>query len=65
MCLNVCFVLNSRDVSSVELLMKYHQDIRAETETRGPKFNDCVKLGRTLLEQKHKDSDEVLRYISI
>ncbi|XP_066540760.1 spectrin beta chain, erythrocytic [Hoplias malabaricus] len=48
-----------RDVSSVELLMKYHQGIRAEIETREPKFNNCVELGRTLLARKHKDSDEI------
>uniref|UniRef100_A0A673I2H9 Spectrin beta chain n=1 Tax=Sinocyclocheilus rhinocerous TaxID=307959 RepID=A0A673I2H9_9TELE len=51
-----------RDVSSVELLMKYHQGIRAEIETRGPKFNQCVELGRALLERKHKDSAEVIRH---
>lgn len=45
--------------------MKYHQGIRAEIETRGPKFNDCVELGKALLEQKHRDSDEVIRYNSI
>ncbi|XP_051502717.1 spectrin beta chain, non-erythrocytic 1-like isoform X2 [Myxocyprinus asiaticus] len=48
-----------RDVSSVELLMKYHQGIRAEIETRVPKFNQCVELGRALLERKHKDSAEI------
>ncbi|ROL18754.1 Spectrin beta chain, non-erythrocytic 1 [Anabarilius grahami] len=48
-----------RDVSSVELLMKYHQGIRAEIETRGPKFNQCVELGQALLERKHKDSAEI------
>uniref|UniRef100_A0AAR2LTX6 Spectrin beta chain n=1 Tax=Pygocentrus nattereri TaxID=42514 RepID=A0AAR2LTX6_PYGNA len=48
-----------RDVSSVELLMKYHQGIRAEIVTREPKFNDCEVLGRTLLARKHKDSDEI------
>ncbi|XP_050989970.1 spectrin beta chain, erythrocytic isoform X1 [Labeo rohita] len=48
-----------RDVSSVELLMKYHQGIRAEIETRGPKFNQCVELGQALLERKHKDSVEI------
>ncbi|XP_056332566.1 spectrin beta chain, erythrocytic isoform X2 [Danio aesculapii] len=48
-----------RDVSSVELLMKYHQGIRAEIETRGPKFNQCVQLGQALLERKHKDSAEI------
>uniref|UniRef100_A0A8C2HJG1 Spectrin, beta, erythrocytic n=1 Tax=Cyprinus carpio TaxID=7962 RepID=A0A8C2HJG1_CYPCA len=51
-----------RDVSSVELLMKYHQGIRAEIETRGPKFNQCVELGRALLKRKHKDSEEVIRH---
>ncbi len=49
-------------MSSVELLIKYHQGIRAEIETRGPKFNQCVELGRALLERKHKDSAEVIRH---
>ncbi|KAA0711356.1 Spectrin beta chain, non-erythrocytic 1 [Triplophysa tibetana] len=48
-----------RDVSSVELLMKYHQGIRAEIETRGPKFNQCIELGQALLERKQKDSAEI------
>ncbi|XP_060790175.1 spectrin beta chain, erythrocytic isoform X5 [Neoarius graeffei] len=48
-----------RDVSSVELLMKYHQDIHVEIESRRPKFTDCVGLGQTLLAQKHRDSDEI------
>lgn len=61
----VCPMHNSRDVSSVELLMKYHQEIRAEIESRGSEFNNCVVLGQTLLAQKHKDSDEVIRYSSI
>lgn len=48
-----------RDVSSVELLMKYHQGIRAEIETRVPKFTECVDLGRALLARNHRDSAEV------
>ncbi|KAM4625037.1 spectrin beta chain, erythrocytic [Polymixia lowei] len=48
-----------RDVSSVELLQKYHQGIRSEIETRGPKFTDCVDLGRALLARKHRDSAEI------
>ncbi|XP_056623302.1 spectrin beta chain, erythrocytic isoform X2 [Triplophysa dalaica] len=48
-----------RDVSSVELLMKYHQGIRAEIETRGPKFNQCIELGQALLERKQKDYAEI------
>lgn len=42
--------------------MKYHQGIRAEIETRGPKFNTCEELGQSLLAQRHKNSDEVSRH---
>lgn len=48
-----------RDVSSVELLQKYHQGIRSEIEARGAKFTDCVDLGKALLTRKHRDSAEV------
>ncbi|XP_056445790.1 spectrin beta chain, erythrocytic [Gadus chalcogrammus] len=48
-----------RDVSSVELLQKYHQGIRSEIEARGPKFTDCMDLGRALLTRKHRDSAEI------
>uniref|UniRef100_A0A8C4ES72 Spectrin beta chain n=1 Tax=Dicentrarchus labrax TaxID=13489 RepID=A0A8C4ES72_DICLA len=48
-----------RDVSSVELLQKYHQGIRSEIETRGAKFTDCIDLGKALLTRKHRDSAEI------
>uniref|UniRef100_A0A669CBT0 Spectrin beta chain n=1 Tax=Oreochromis niloticus TaxID=8128 RepID=A0A669CBT0_ORENI len=48
-----------RDVSSVELLQKYHQGIRSEVEARGAKFTDCVDLGKALLTRKHRDSAEI------
>ncbi|KAJ8340937.1 hypothetical protein SKAU_G00332280 [Synaphobranchus kaupii] len=48
-----------RDVSSVELLIKYHQGIRSEIDARDPKFTSCVDLGRTLLARKHRDSPEI------
>uniref|UniRef100_A0A3B5A4I7 Spectrin beta chain n=1 Tax=Stegastes partitus TaxID=144197 RepID=A0A3B5A4I7_9TELE len=48
-----------RDVSSVELLQKYHQGIRSEIETRGAKFTDCTDLGKALLTRKHRDSAEI------
>uniref|UniRef100_A0A8D3DJ88 Spectrin beta chain n=1 Tax=Scophthalmus maximus TaxID=52904 RepID=A0A8D3DJ88_SCOMX len=48
-----------RDVSSVELLQKYHQGIRSEIEARGAKFNDCIDLGKTLLTRKHRDAAEI------
>lgn len=51
--------LASRDVSSVELLQKYHQGIRSEIEARQANFTDCTELGRTLLTRKHRDSAEV------
>ncbi|KAM9777423.1 spectrin beta chain, erythrocytic [Neosynchiropus ocellatus] len=48
-----------RDVSSVELLQKYHQGIRSEIEARGAKFTDCIDLGKALMTRKHKDSAEI------
>ncbi|XP_075568377.1 spectrin beta chain, erythrocytic isoform X2 [Pelecanus crispus] len=48
-----------RDVSSVELLMKYHQSIRAEVDARGKSFAACVELGKKLLQRKHQDSLEI------
>ncbi|XP_048831695.1 spectrin beta chain, erythrocytic isoform X1 [Brienomyrus brachyistius] len=48
-----------RDVSSVELLMKYHQIIRSEIDTRNPKYNACVELGCSLLARQHRDSAEI------
>lgn len=51
--------LYSSDVSSVELLQKYHQGIRSEIEARGIKFTECSDLGEALLASKHRDSAEV------
>ncbi|KAM6205013.1 spectrin beta chain, erythrocytic [Sarcoramphus papa] len=48
-----------RDVSSVELLMKYHQGIRAEVDARDKSFTTCVELGKKLLQRKHQDSPEI------
>uniref|UniRef100_A0AAQ4RED3 Spectrin beta chain n=1 Tax=Gasterosteus aculeatus aculeatus TaxID=481459 RepID=A0AAQ4RED3_GASAC len=48
-----------RDVSSVELLQKYHQGIRSEIEAREAKFTDCMELGKALLTRKHRDSAEI------
>ncbi|XP_066550926.1 spectrin beta chain, erythrocytic isoform X2 [Amia ocellicauda] len=48
-----------RDVSSVELLMKYHQGIRSEIDTRNPNFTACVELGKKLLARKHRESEEI------
>uniref|UniRef100_A0A2I3FRY9 Spectrin beta chain n=1 Tax=Nomascus leucogenys TaxID=61853 RepID=A0A2I3FRY9_NOMLE len=48
-----------RDVSSVELLMKYHQGINAEIETRSKNFSACLELGESLLQRQHQASEEI------
>uniref|UniRef100_G1SD01 Spectrin beta chain n=1 Tax=Oryctolagus cuniculus TaxID=9986 RepID=G1SD01_RABIT len=48
-----------RDVSSVELLMKYHQGIKAEIETRSKNFSACQELGESLLQRQHQASEEI------
>ncbi|XP_056283080.1 spectrin beta chain, erythrocytic isoform X2 [Pseudoliparis swirei] len=48
-----------RDVSSVELLQKYHQGIHSEIEARGATFTDCLDLGAALLTRRHRDSAEI------
>ncbi|NXG15836.1 SPTB1 protein, partial [Grallaria varia] len=48
-----------RDVSSVELLMKYHQGIRAEVDARNKNFTSCIELAKKLLQRKHQDSPEI------
>ncbi|MBN3270904.1 SPTB2 protein, partial [Polyodon spathula] len=48
-----------RDVSSVELLMKYHQGIKAEMDARNRSFSACVDLGMALLARKHQASQEI------
>lgn len=58
-CPPVCPTPTPRDVSSVELLMKYHQGIRAEIETRSKNFNACLELGESLLQREHQASEEV------
>ncbi|XP_053110826.1 spectrin beta chain, erythrocytic isoform X2 [Hemicordylus capensis] len=48
-----------RDVSSVELLMKYHQGIKSEIDTRDKSFTACIDLGKALLQRKHHAADEI------
>ncbi|XP_069494766.1 spectrin beta chain, erythrocytic isoform X2 [Ambystoma mexicanum] len=48
-----------RDVSSVELLMKYHQGLKAEMEARNRNYASCVDLGNVLLARKHPASEEI------
>lgn len=43
----------------MKLLMKYHEDIRAEVDARSKSFATCVELGKKLLQRQHQDSPEV------
>ncbi|NWS49152.1 SPTB1 protein, partial [Probosciger aterrimus] len=55
-CRHLCV---SRDVSSVELLIKYHQGIKAEVDARDKNFSTCIELGKKLLQRKHQESPEI------
>ncbi|XP_060133827.1 spectrin beta chain, erythrocytic isoform X2 [Zootoca vivipara] len=48
-----------RDVSSVELLMKHHQGIKSEIDTRQKSFTTCFDLGKALLQRRHHAADEI------
>lgn len=50
-----------RDVSSVEVLMNYHQGLKTELEARVPELMACQELGRSLLLNKSAMADEVGR----
>uniref|UniRef100_A0A3B4H7P6 Spectrin beta chain n=1 Tax=Pundamilia nyererei TaxID=303518 RepID=A0A3B4H7P6_9CICH len=38
-----------RDVSSVEVLMNYHQSLKSEVEARSQSILECIEMGKTLL----------------
>nr|XP_036869850.1 spectrin beta chain, non-erythrocytic 4 isoform X4 [Manis javanica] len=48
-----------RDVSSVEVLMNYHQGLKTELEARVPELTACQELGRSLLLNKSAITDEI------
>nr|XP_031537948.1 spectrin beta chain, non-erythrocytic 4 [Vicugna pacos] len=48
-----------RDVSSVEVLMNYHQGLKTELEARVPEMTACQELGRNLLLNKSAMADEI------
>ncbi|KAB0396457.1 hypothetical protein E2I00_012101, partial [Balaenoptera physalus] len=47
------------DVSSVEVLMNYHQGLKTELEARMPELTACQELGRSLLLNKSAVADEI------
>uniref|UniRef100_A0AAR2L554 Spectrin beta chain n=1 Tax=Pygocentrus nattereri TaxID=42514 RepID=A0AAR2L554_PYGNA len=48
-----------RDVSSVEVLMNYHQSLKSEVEVRNKSMLQCIEMGKTLLAARNPASEEV------
>lgn len=48
-----------RDVSSVEVLMNYHQSLKSEVEARNTSVLQCIEMGKTLLAARNPASEEV------
>uniref|UniRef100_A0A6Q2XS49 Spectrin beta chain n=1 Tax=Esox lucius TaxID=8010 RepID=A0A6Q2XS49_ESOLU len=51
---------NPRDVSSVEVLMNYHQSLKSEVEARCKSTLQCIEMGKTLLAARNPAIKEKL-----
>lgn len=51
-----------RDVSSVEVLMNYHQSLKSEVEARSRSTLECIEMGKTLLAVRNPAAEEVRDY---
>lgn len=49
-----------RDVSSVEVMMNYHQGLKSEVEARNKSVIQCIEMGKTLLAARNPASEEVM-----
>uniref|UniRef100_A0A3P8Y892 Spectrin beta chain n=1 Tax=Esox lucius TaxID=8010 RepID=A0A3P8Y892_ESOLU len=48
-----------RDVSSVEVLMNYHQSLKSEVEARCKSTLQCIEMGKTLLAARNPAAEEI------
>uniref|UniRef100_A0AAQ6A3T4 Spectrin beta chain n=1 Tax=Amphiprion ocellaris TaxID=80972 RepID=A0AAQ6A3T4_AMPOC len=48
-----------RDVSSVEVLMNYHQSLKSEVEARSRSILECIEMGKTLLAARNPAAEEI------
>ncbi|XP_017291778.1 spectrin beta chain, non-erythrocytic 4 isoform X5 [Kryptolebias marmoratus] len=48
-----------RDVSSVEVLMNYHQSLKSEVDARSQSTLECVEMGKTLLAARNPAAEEI------
>lgn len=49
-----------RDVSSAELVIGNHQDIKSEIDTRADSFTASIDMGNALINKSHYAADEVI-----
>ena len=54
-----------RDVSSVEVLMNYHQSLKSEVEARTRSVLQCIEMGKILLAARNPAHEEVGLYTSV
>uniref|UniRef100_A0A674P2M7 Spectrin beta chain n=1 Tax=Takifugu rubripes TaxID=31033 RepID=A0A674P2M7_TAKRU len=52
-----------RDVSSVEVLMNYHQSLKSEVEARSRSTLECIEMGKTLLAVRNPAIKEKLEKV--
>uniref|UniRef100_A0A8C3XQX3 PH domain-containing protein n=1 Tax=Chelydra serpentina TaxID=8475 RepID=A0A8C3XQX3_CHESE len=52
-----------RDVSSVEVLMNYHQGLKSEIEARSQSIAACVELGKTLVLNRSPAAEEIKEHL--
>ncbi|CAM9307188.1 unnamed protein product, partial [Lampetra planeri] len=52
------------DVSSVEVLMNYHQSLKSEVEARSQSLMECIEMGKTLLAARNPAADEIQKVLA-
>lgn len=53
-----------RDVSGIEILMNQHQQLKSEIDSRDSSFDECVKLGKSMLDSNHYASEDIVDKIN-
>lgn len=51
-------------MSSVEVLMNYHQSLKSEVEARSRSTLECIEMGKTLLAVRNPAAEEVKQIIT-
>uniref|UniRef100_A0A8C4FDW7 Spectrin beta chain n=1 Tax=Dicentrarchus labrax TaxID=13489 RepID=A0A8C4FDW7_DICLA len=53
-----------RDVSSVEVLMNYHQSLKSEVDARSRSTLECIEMGKTLLAARNPIKDKLEKVVA-